>query len=72
MRFKEKKLPKEGSIKTERSFLLLPLTIGGETRWLEFANIRLKFYHNRPSGGGWGSPPDWYFDSWADDREVHK
>ena len=66
MRFKEEKKPKEGTTKIVKEFLLLPLTIGDETRWLESTKIRLRFYHNKHIGGGWGSGSGWFYDSWVD------
>lgn len=40
MRFKRKKYPAANQTRTQRKFLWLPLTIGDETRWLEFAWVR--------------------------------
>lgn len=42
MRIK-KEYPKEGDIKVIRKFLWMPLEIDGETRWLEYANIKCKW-----------------------------
>lgn len=37
MRWFKRSMPKGGDIRTRRRFLWLPLTIDGETRWLERA-----------------------------------
>lgn len=35
--------PKSGDIKTKRKFALLPITIGKETRWLEWVVVQYRF-----------------------------
>jgi len=43
MRFK-KEHPKTGEVRVVFKFLLLPLEIDNETRWLEFAHIKQRAY----------------------------
>lgn len=49
MRFKQKyngectKLPEIGDVRVDRRFLWLPLKLGDETRWLEFAAIYQRY-----------------------------
>ncbi len=44
---KDKSIPKHGQLRTLSKFLWLPVTIEGETRWLEKANIVYKcVYYN--------------------------
>ena len=66
MKFIKPKDPRVGTETVARWFLFFPLTIGDETRWLEFANVRLRWYENRAVGGGWGGGPGWYIEAWAD------
>lgn len=49
MRWKE---PQQDDIKIIRKFLLLPLTINGETRWLEIAKIKLVYNDHKIYSAG--------------------
>ena len=59
------KIPENHTRRTVSKFLIIPLRLGNETRWLELANIE-QFYHNG----------DWVFYSphrgsgWIHDRFV--
>lgn len=44
MRWGKYNTPELGSTRTDRFFLIFPITIDGETRWLEMATIRYKWY----------------------------
>lgn len=55
--------PSEGDKKIVTKFLLFPLTINFETRWLEKATIRYKYF-NYIHGGGW-----WQSVEFLDDME---
>lgn len=35
--------PKSGDTKIKRKFALLPITIGKETRWMEWVTVRYEF-----------------------------
>ena len=60
MRWKE---PNHGDIKIKKKFALFPITIGGETRWLEWVKIKY-VYHS----GIFRDPKDYYnycyYDGW--------
>lgn len=45
MRFKNiiRAYPKLGTIKIKDVFLIVPMTIGDETRWLEYAKIKYMY-----------------------------
>ncbi len=36
--------PKEGKEKIKRKFAILPISIDGETRWLEWVTVRYVYY----------------------------
>lgn len=59
--------PQEGKTRTEKRFLIFPLTISGETRWLEMAKWEEKvvYYVNVFSKEyrGW----EWKPQRWLDD-----
>jgi len=39
MRWKNEPLPEEGKLYIRKYFAFLPVTIGNETRWLEFVKV---------------------------------
>lgn len=43
MRWKQ---PIHGDIKTKKKFAIFPITINYETRWLEWVNIRYKYFED--------------------------
>jgi hypothetical protein len=43
MRWKE---PIDGDVKIKKKFALFPITIKKETRWLEWVNIRYKYFED--------------------------
>lgn len=49
---------KIGNTKTKHKFLLWPITIGGETRWLEFATIKYEYMEH---GNALGGDLHWYW-----------
>ena len=54
MRWKE---PKPKDTRVKRKFLIIPRTFNGETRWLEFANIKEEYCEFVDFGDcvpGWG------------------
>lgn len=58
MRWKEKPIPKEGSERIVKRFLILPLLLCGEWRWLETAFIKQKFlyvYDGYSAFGAWAN-----------------
>lgn len=59
--------PKHGTIRMITKFLFLPLTINGETRWLEVANIRQTFYRTRDDWNGKGTG-FWYNAEWISEE----
>jgi len=48
MRWTNKTQPKAGEIRVIIKFLFFPTKTGNETRWLEFAKIRQKFWKRIP------------------------
>lgn len=60
------KQPRLGDTKTVREFLLLPKTIGDETRWLCWTRIRLRYELSVLD------VPHWYDLEWMDDEPVKK
>lgn len=38
--------PKDGDIKVKKKFVIIPITINGETRWLEWVTVKYR-YHER-------------------------
>lgn len=65
MRWFDKVLPLEGAERTISVFPLFQLELNGEVRWLERCDVVERFYHNKQSGGGWGSSPQWHYDRFA-------
>ena len=49
---------KDGDTRIITKFLWFPVTIEGETRWLEMANIKQRFY----LGDSWST---WYNKTWV-------
>lgn len=43
MRWRPKSGPRDGDVRIKRRFLWVPMEMGGEVRWLEFARIRCVF-----------------------------
>lgn len=40
------KAPGDGDVKIKKKFALLPITIGKETRWLEWVNIKYVYHES--------------------------
>lgn len=40
--------PSDGDIKIKRRFAILPISIDGETRWLEWVTVKYEYYERRP------------------------
>ena len=63
MRWRERKYPEWGDTRCIKKFLLLPHTIAGETRWLEWVKIEQEYkshattagYEKRWSDVAWGN-----------------
>jgi len=53
--------PKDGDIRVRTRFLIFPLTLNGETRWLE--RVTIKEIFQRSYDGSW-----WYPVAWVDEE----
>lgn len=68
MRWKNKPEPKDGDIRTRRTFLLAPRRFGNDSRWLEMATIREEriSYHRQFGAGGMVFPENHLFHKWVE------
>ena len=58
--------PNAGDIKIKRKFAFFPIRIGYEVRWLEFVNIKYRYYasfYNAKLGG-------YMYDVWIKERFI--
>ena len=61
MRWIAKSDPRDGEIKIKRKFALFPIRIGNEVRWLEWVNIKYRFYRYY-----FGDPDNIFNDVWVE------
>ena len=72
MRWRSRQEPKLGQERTIKKFLWLPLTLHGETRWLEWSNVvQVRTESFEVSDAGIAFPVDiWEYVRWDKDVVV--
>lgn len=59
--------PKDGDLRTKKRFLIAPVCLGGECRWLESAQVVERW---QPRSNEWGAFFRWTAIKWSDGIEV--
>ena len=64
--------PENGDVKIKRKFAILPISVGKETRWLEWVTIKYVYYEHRPwrdyDGNMCGVVTGWFKEEFIDDK----
>lgn len=71
MRWKNRIYPKVGDIKIVRKFLWFPVSIDGETRWLEYAYVAYR-YRCYDNNCWWGADQFLTEDEWRVETNTHE